>query len=106
MPVPRSRAKSPSKASRPTPAEPVRLQIYLRSLDHRVVDQAAIRLTEICERGGGRVEGPIPLPSATSSVEGMRTHVRKLALVDPAPPLLAQLQHVDLPHGVEIEMAG
>jgi ribosomal protein S10 len=35
----------------------------------------------------------------------MRTHVRKLDLVDPAPSLLAQLQHVDLPHGVEIEMA-
>ena len=104
--MPRSRVRSPNRPSRPAvPAAPVRLQIYLRSLDHRVVDQAAIRLTEICERGGGRVEGPIPLPSAASAVEGMRTHVRKLDLVDPAPPLLAQLQHVDLPHGVEIEMA-
>ena len=105
--MPRSRVRSPSRVSRPAaPAAPVRLKIYLRSLDHRVVDQAAIRLTEICERGGGRVEGPIPLPSTASAVEGMRTHVRKLDLVDPAPPLLAQLQHVDLPHGVEIEMAG
>ena len=105
--MPRSRVRSPNRPSRPAvPAAPVRLQIYLRSLDHRVVDQAAIRLTEICERGGGRVEGPIPLPSAPSSVEGMRTHARRLDLVDPAPPLLAQLQHVDLPHGVEIEMAG
>ena len=38
--------------------------------------------------------------------EGLRSHLRQLDLVDPAPPLLAQLQHVDLPHGVEIEMAG
>jgi small subunit ribosomal protein S10 len=75
-------------------------------MDHRVVDQAAIRLTEICERAGGRVEGPIPLPSVPAAVEGMRTHLRQLDLVDPTPPLLGQLQHVDLPHGVEIEMAG
>ena len=105
--MPRSRARSPSRGSRPElPSEPVRLQIYLRSLDHRVVDQAAIRLTEICERGGGRVEGPIPLPSGPASVEGLRTHVRQLDLVGPTPLLLGQLQHVDLPHGVEIEMAG
>ena len=105
--MPRSRARSPSKAARPGgPSGPVRLRIFLRSLDHRVVDQAAIRLTEICERGGGRVEGPIPLPSTASAVEGMRSHVRRLDLVDPAPALLGQLQHVDLPHGVEIEMAG
>lgn len=71
-----------------------------------MVDQAAIRLTEIAERAGGTVEGPVPLPSRPAPVEGMRSHVRRLALVDPAPRLLAQLQHLDLPNGVEIEMAG
>ena len=71
-----------------------------------MVDQAAIRLTEIAEHGGGRVEGPVPLPSRPGTIEGMRTHVRRLALVNPSPRLLAQLQHLDLPTGVEIEMAG
>lgn len=107
MPVPPSRAKSPTRRAAPAPARPpVRLRVFLRSLDHRVVDQAAIRLTEIAERAGGRVEGPVPLPSGPAAVEGLRTHVRQLDLVDPAPALLAQLQHFDLPHGVEIEMAG
>ena len=80
--------------------------MFLRSLDHRVVDQAAARLTDVAERAGGRVEGPIPLPSQPSDVDGMRLHTRQLDLVDPAGPLLATLQHFDLPTGVEIEMAG
>jgi len=75
-------------------------------LDHRVVDQAAVRLTSTAERAGGTVEGPIPLPSQPSTVEGMRTHVRQIDLIDPDAKLLATLQNFDLPTGVEIEMAG
>ena len=98
-----SRAKSGSSAP---PGGASRIRVYLRSLDHRVVDQAAIRLTDTAERAGGRVEGPVPLPSQPSEVEGMRTHVREIALVNPDPKLLATLQNFDLPFGVEIEMAG
>ena len=71
-----------------------------------MVDQAAVRLTDTAERAGGRVEGPIPLPSQSSDVEGMRTHLREVALIDADPKLLATLQNFDLPTGVEIEMVG
>jgi ribosomal protein S10 len=77
----------------------------LRSVDHRVVDQAAVRLTEVAERGKARVDGPIPLPSLPAPIEGLRTHVRRLDLVDAPAELLASLQNFDLPTGVEIEMA-
>lgn len=70
-----------------------------------MVDQAAVRLTEVAERGHGTVEGPIPLPSQPAPIEGLRTHVRRLDLVDPPAALLASLQNFDLPTGVEIEMA-
>ncbi len=86
------------------PPRATRLTVILRSLDHRVVDQTASRLTIHCERLGGLVEGPIPLPSRPSDVEGMRWHVRKLDLVDPAPTLLGSLRGFDLPNGVTIEM--
>ena len=85
---------------------PSRIRIFLRSLDHRVVDQAATRFTETAERSGATVEGPIPLPSVPAPVDGMRTHVRQIDLVNPTPEIVATLQHVDLPSGVEIEMAG
>ena len=78
----------------------------MRSLDHRVVDQAAIRLTETAERTGATIEGPIPLPSLPAPVDGMRTHIRQIDLVNPTPEIVATLRHVDLPTGVEIEMAG
>lgn len=118
MPRSSSRVKSPSSPLRgsnrslrgskrpPPPSGPTRILVYLRSLDHRVVDQAAVRLTDTAERAGGRVEGPVPLPSQASDVEGMRTHVREIALVDADPKLLAALQNFDLPTGVQIEMVG
>jgi small subunit ribosomal protein S10 len=84
----------------------MRIQVYLRSVDHRVVDQAAVRLTEVAERGRATVEGPIPLPSTPAGVEGLRTHVRRLDLIDAPPELLASLTNFDLPSGVEIELAG
>jgi small subunit ribosomal protein S10 len=103
--VPRVR-RSRAASAPPFPSGPVRIRVYLRSLDHRVVDQAAVRLTDTAERAGGRVEGPIPLPSQPSEIEGMRTHVREIALVDPDAKLLGTLQNFDLPTGVQIEMAG
>jgi small subunit ribosomal protein S10 len=111
--VPRSSSRARSGSSRgrqsegpPPPSGPSRILVYLRSLDHRVVDQAAVRLTDTAERAGGRGEGPIPLPSQPSDVEGMRTHVREVTLVDPDAKLLGSLQNFDLPTGVQIEMAG
>lgn len=100
------RASRRKRPAQPLPTGPTRIQVFLRSLDHRVVDQAAVRLTSTAERAGGRVEGPIPLPSQPSTVEGMRTHVRQIDLIDPDPKLLATLQNFDLPTGVEIDMAG
>src|SRR5437773_2051057 len=104
--MPRRSGRPKSGSSPPVPTGPARIKVFLRSLDHRVVDQAAVRLTDMAERSGGRVEGPVPLPSQPSDVEGMRVHLRQIDLVDPSAPLLATLQHFDLPTGVEIEMAG
>jgi ribosomal protein S10 len=78
----------------------------LRSVDHRVVDQAAVRLAEVAERGRAAVEGPIPLPSQPAPHDGLRTHVRQLDLLDAPAELLAALTNFDLPSGVEIELEG
>ena len=97
------RRAAPSKPE--PPRGPSRFQVFLRSLDHRVVDQAAQRLTQTIERAGGHVEGPIPLPSAPAPIAGLRPHTRSLEVVDPRPELLALLRRFDLPTGVEIELA-
>jgi ribosomal protein S10 len=65
-----------------------------------------VRLAEVAERGHAAVEGPIPLPSQPAAVDGLRTHVRRLDLLDAPPELLASLANFDLPSGVEIELAG
>jgi small subunit ribosomal protein S10 len=101
--------RAPRRRARSAPVLPPRqqrLRVFLRSVDHRVVDQAAVRLLEICERAGGVVDGPTPLPAIPATDSALRIHIRQIDLVNPSASLVARLAHFDLPNGVEIEMAG
>ena len=40
-----------------------RIRIKLKSFDHRVIDEAAIKIVEAAVTAGAKVEGPIPLPT-------------------------------------------
>ncbi|MDD3305356.1 MAG: 30S ribosomal protein S10, partial [Bacilli bacterium] len=40
-----------------------KVRIKLKAYDHRILDQAAIKIVESVKRTGGAVSGPIPLPT-------------------------------------------
>ena len=40
-----------------------KIRIRLKAYDHRVLDQSAREIVETVKRTGGRVAGPIPLPT-------------------------------------------
>ena len=40
-----------------------KVRIRLKAYDHRILDQAAIKIVETVKRTGGEVSGPIPLPT-------------------------------------------
>lgn len=96
-----------------------RIRIRLRAYDHRVLDQSVREIVDAVRRTGGRVAGPIPLPTrierftvnrsphvdkkARDQYE-IRTHKRLLDILEPTQQTIDSLGKLDLPAGVEVEI--
>lgn len=96
-----------------------KVRIRLKAYDHRILDQAAVRIIETVKRTGGIVSGPVPLPTEIDKVTvlsavhkykdareqfEMRTHKRLIDIKDPSKETIDALSHLDLPSGVDIEI--
>ncbi len=96
-----------------------KIRIKLKAYDHRSLDLAASKIVETVKRTGGKVSGPVPLPTeiqkytilravhkykdAREQFE-MRTHKRLIDIASPSKETIDALQHLDLPSGVDIEI--
>lgn len=80
-----------------------RVRILVRGLDHKVLDYACERISKVLRDAAASSMGPVPLP-VRSSQEG-RIHLRRIDLLEPERALLSQLQRLNLPAGIGIEMA-
>jgi len=40
-----------------------RIRIRLKSFDHRIIDEAAVKIVQAAVTAGAQVQGPIPLPT-------------------------------------------
>ena len=96
-----------------------KIRIRLKSYDHEVIDATARSLVETVTRAGGKVVGPLPLPTEKNVIAVIRsphkykdsrehfekrTHNRLLDIVDPGPKVIDALQRLDLPAGGSIEI--
>ena len=96
-----------------------KIRIRLKAYDHRSLDLAASKIVETVKRTGGKVSGPVPLPTEIQKYTilravhkykdsreqfEMRTHKRLIDIVEPSKETIDALQHLDLPSGVEIEI--
>ena len=96
-----------------------KINVNLKAYDHRVIDQAAVKIVETVKRTGGEVSGPIPLPTKIEKVTilravhkykdsreqfEMRTHKRLIDIKKPNKEIVDALKHLDLPSGVDIEI--
>ena len=96
-----------------------KVRIRLKAYDHKILDQAAIKIVETVKRTGGEVSGPIPLPTEIQKYTilravhkykdsreqfEMRTHKRLIDINNPSKETIEALTHVDLPSGVEIQI--
>ncbi len=94
-----------------------RIRIRLKAYDHRVLDQSTRDIVDTTQRTGGRIAGPIPLPTRIErysvnrsphvnkkSMEQfeMRTHKRVLDIIDPTSQTVDELKKLNLPAGVDI----
>ena len=97
-----------------------KIRIRLKAFDYRLIDQSAQEIVETAKRTGAVVRGPVPLPTRVERFDilrsphvdktsrdqfEMRTHQRLMDIVDPTDKTVDALMRLDLPAGVDVEIA-
>lgn len=95
------------------------IRINLWSFDSRLLDSSVGSIVETARTTGATLVGPVPLPTrirkftVNRSPNGdkksreqfeMRQHKRLVDIVDPSQKTLDELQNLDLPAGVYVEI--
>ena len=96
-----------------------KIRIRLKAFDHRVLDQATGEIADTAKRTGALIRGPIPLPTrihrfcvltsphvdkkAREHFE-MRVHKRLLDISEYNNETIEELQKLDLPAGIDVEI--
>ena len=96
-----------------------KMRIRLKSYDHVVLEQTALKLVEVARNSGAEVSGPVPLPTRKEVVTilrsphkhkdsreqfEMRTHKRVIDIFYPTQKTVDNLMKLELPAGVDIEI--
>ena len=96
-----------------------RVRINLKAFDNKTLDLAAGKIVDTVKRLGGKVSGPIPLPTEIERVTVLRavhkykdsreqfesrTHKRLIDIIAPSKEIVDALTHLDLPSGVDIDI--
>ena len=96
-----------------------KVRINLKAYDNKILDLAAGKIVETVKRLGGKVSGPIPLPTEIERVTVLRavhkykdsreqfesrTHKRLIDILDPSKEIIDALTRLDLPSGVDINI--
>lgn len=96
-----------------------RVRIKLKSYDHRVIDEAAIKILDCAIATGAKIVGPIPLPTRRTLIAVQKSpfvnkdarehfeilvHKRLIDILDPSGRTIDSLSNLDLPAGVSIEI--
>ena len=95
------------------------IRIRLKAFDHRLIDQSTREIVETARRTGAQVKGPIPLPTkkerytilvsphvnkdARDQYE-IRTHKRRMDIVNPTDKTGDALMKLDLAAGVDVQI--
>ncbi len=96
-----------------------KIKIYLKTFDHRILEQSAKEIVNAAKRTGAKVVGPIPLPTRIRKYTVLRSvfvnkdsreqfeqriHKRMIYVMEPSSMTVEALMHLDLPSGVNIEI--
>ena len=96
-----------------------KVRITLKAYEHQIVDEAAAKIVATVKRTGGKVSGPVPLPTEIQKYTilravhkykdsreqfEMRTHKRLIDIINPTQKTVDALMKLDLPSGVNVEI--
>jgi len=95
------------------------IRIRLKGYDHKLLDSAVSEIVQTVRRTGGRVAGPIPLPTKierytvnrSSFIDKksreqfeIRTHKRLLDILEPTQQTIDELGKLELSSGIDVEI--
>lgn len=95
------------------------IRIRLKAYDHKLLDSAVGEIVQTIKRTGGRVAGPIPLPTRIERFTvnrspfvdkksreqfEIRTHKRLLDILEPTQQTIDELGKLELSSGIEVEL--
>jgi small subunit ribosomal protein S10 len=95
------------------------IRIRLKGYDHQLLDSAVGEIVQTVRRTGGRVAGPIPLPTRIVKFTvnrspfidkksreqfEIRTHKRLLDILEPTQQTIDELGKLELSTGIDVEI--
>ncbi|MCB0331113.1 MAG: 30S ribosomal protein S10 [Bdellovibrionales bacterium] len=95
------------------------IRIRLKGYDHKLLDAAVGEIVATVRRTGGRVAGPIPLPTRREKFTvnrstfidkksreqfEIRTHKRLLDILEPTQQTIDELGKLELSTGIDVEL--
>jgi small subunit ribosomal protein S10 len=95
------------------------IRIRLKGYDHGLLDSAVSEIVQTVRRTGGRVAGPIPLPTRIMKFTvqrstfadkksreqfEIRTHKRLLDILEPTQQTIDELGKLELSTGIDVEI--
>ncbi|MGL4367119.1 MAG: 30S ribosomal protein S10 [Brevinemataceae bacterium] len=96
-----------------------RIRVRLKAYDTALIEQSAVSIVESVKSKGGRIAGPIYLPTHIKKYTVLRsphvdknsreqfevrTHKRLIDIFEPTAELINALSELQLPAGVEVEI--
>jgi small subunit ribosomal protein S10 len=93
------------------------IRIRLKGYDHKLLDSAVAEIVQTVRRTGGRVAGPIPLPTRIERFTvnrstfvdkksreqfEIRTHMRLLDVLEPTQQTIDELSKLELSTGIDV----
>ena len=95
------------------------IRVRLKGYDHKLLDTAVTEIVQIIRRTGGRVAGPIPLPTRIERFTvnrspfvdkksreqfEIRTHKRLIDILEPTQQTIDELGKLELSTGINVEI--
>ena len=96
-----------------------KIRIKLKSYDHTLIDQVAMRIVDGADKNGYKISGPIPLATDREVITVIRsphkdkdsreqfetrTHKRVIDVLNPSSKAINAFMKLDLPAGVDINI--
>ena len=97
----------------------VKVRIKLKAFEHKNLDAACAKIVDTVKRNGGKVSGPVPLPTEIEKITILRavhkykdsreqfekrTHKRLIDIINPTKETIDALTRLDIPSGVDIKI--